>query len=195
MAAELAGVSREASRAGRLLGLGQWHSITLECPDAHFVLVQPDRRDRASRGAGAFAPDRAGGAGGGACGARGEEPGWSGSSDRRPGGARAGDPGRGSARRAGRLRRRRARRRRAAHGRCGRPRRGRAGREPGRPAGAHRARPRAASTPEFVQLRAERGSILAAPGRADLVLVAVVGPDANVGLARLEMLDAASRLG
>jgi tetratricopeptide (TPR) repeat protein len=41
VAAELAGVLREASRAGRLLGLGQWHSITLECPDAHFVLVQP----------------------------------------------------------------------------------------------------------------------------------------------------------
>jgi predicted regulator of Ras-like GTPase activity (Roadblock/LC7/MglB family) len=41
VAAELAGVTREASRAGRLLGLGQWHSITLECPDAHFVLVQP----------------------------------------------------------------------------------------------------------------------------------------------------------
>jgi tetratricopeptide (TPR) repeat protein len=41
VAAELAGVSREASRAGRLLGLGQWHSITLECPDGHFVLVQP----------------------------------------------------------------------------------------------------------------------------------------------------------
>ena len=50
-------------------------------------------------------------------------------------------------------------------------------------------------TPEFVQLRAERGSILAASGGADLVLVAVLGPDANVGLARLEMLDAASRLG
>ena len=41
VAAELAGVSREASRAARLLGLGQWHSITLECADAHFVLVQP----------------------------------------------------------------------------------------------------------------------------------------------------------
>jgi predicted regulator of Ras-like GTPase activity (Roadblock/LC7/MglB family) len=41
VAAELAGVSREALRAARLLGLGQWHSITLECPDAHFVLVQP----------------------------------------------------------------------------------------------------------------------------------------------------------
>ena len=51
------------------------------------------------------------------------------------------------------------------------------------------------STPGFMQLRAERGSILAAPGAADLVLIAVAGPDANVGHARLEMLDAASRLG
>ena len=41
VAAELAGVSREASRAVRLLGLGHWHAITLECPDGHFVLVQP----------------------------------------------------------------------------------------------------------------------------------------------------------
>ena len=41
VAAELAGVSREASRAARLLALGRWHSITLECPDAHVVLVQP----------------------------------------------------------------------------------------------------------------------------------------------------------
>jgi predicted regulator of Ras-like GTPase activity (Roadblock/LC7/MglB family) len=49
--------------------------------------------------------------------------------------------------------------------------------------------------PSFVQLRAERGSILAAPGPADLVLIAVAGPDANLGLARLEMLDAAGRLG
>jgi predicted regulator of Ras-like GTPase activity (Roadblock/LC7/MglB family) len=48
--------------------------------------------------------------------------------------------------------------------------------------------------PCFVQLRAEGGSILAAPCPNDLVLIAVVGPDANVGLARLEMLDAASRL-
>lgn len=48
--------------------------------------------------------------------------------------------------------------------------------------------------PSFVQLRAERGSILAAPGAADLVLIAVAGPDANLGLARLEMLDAAGRL-
>jgi predicted regulator of Ras-like GTPase activity (Roadblock/LC7/MglB family) len=48
--------------------------------------------------------------------------------------------------------------------------------------------------PVFVQLRAEEGSILAAPGGEDLVLVAVVGPEANVGLARLEMMDAARRL-
>lgn len=41
VAAELAGVSREAARAARLLGLGPWHAITLECPDAHCVLVQP----------------------------------------------------------------------------------------------------------------------------------------------------------
>lgn len=49
--------------------------------------------------------------------------------------------------------------------------------------------------PSFMHLRAESGSVLAAPGRDDLVLVAVVGPDANVGLARLEMIDAAGRLG
>jgi predicted regulator of Ras-like GTPase activity (Roadblock/LC7/MglB family) len=48
--------------------------------------------------------------------------------------------------------------------------------------------------PAFVQLRAERGSILVAPCARDLVLIAVVGADANVGLARLEMLDAARGL-
>jgi predicted regulator of Ras-like GTPase activity (Roadblock/LC7/MglB family) len=51
-----------------------------------------------------------------------------------------------------------------------------------------------ARAPVFLHLRGEDGSILAAPGTDDLVLVAVVGPDANVGLARLEMLDAAGRL-
>ena len=50
-------------------------------------------------------------------------------------------------------------------------------------------------SPLFVHLRAEEGSLLAAPAPGDLVLVAVVGPDANIGLARLEMLDAAGRLG
>jgi len=41
VAAHLAGVSREAARAARLLGLGTWQSITIESPDAHFVLVPP----------------------------------------------------------------------------------------------------------------------------------------------------------
>jgi tetratricopeptide (TPR) repeat protein len=41
VAAQLAGVSREAARASRLLGLGSWHSIAVESPDAHLVLAQP----------------------------------------------------------------------------------------------------------------------------------------------------------
>ena len=41
VAAQLAGVSREAARATRLLGLGNWQTITVEAPDAHFVLVRP----------------------------------------------------------------------------------------------------------------------------------------------------------
>lgn len=41
VAAQLAGVSREAGRAARLLGLGAWQTITVESPDAHFVLVRP----------------------------------------------------------------------------------------------------------------------------------------------------------
>jgi tetratricopeptide (TPR) repeat protein len=41
VAAQLAGVSREAARATRLLGLGSWHSISVESADAHFVLVPP----------------------------------------------------------------------------------------------------------------------------------------------------------
>ena len=48
--------------------------------------------------------------------------------------------------------------------------------------------------PSFVHLRAEAGSMLAAPGLDDLLLVAVTSPDVNVGLARLEMIDAAGRL-
>ena len=48
--------------------------------------------------------------------------------------------------------------------------------------------------PVFVHLRGEAGSVLAAPGPDDLVLVAVVGPEANLGLARLEMIEAAGRL-
>ncbi len=48
--------------------------------------------------------------------------------------------------------------------------------------------------PTFLHLRGEAGGVLAAPGPDDLVLIAVVGPDANLGLARLEMIEAAGRL-
>jgi predicted regulator of Ras-like GTPase activity (Roadblock/LC7/MglB family) len=49
--------------------------------------------------------------------------------------------------------------------------------------------------PRLLHLRGDGGSVLAAPGPDDLVLVAVVGPDANLGLTRLELLEAAGRLG
>lgn len=49
--------------------------------------------------------------------------------------------------------------------------------------------------PAFVQLAAERGSVLATPAGDELLLVAVAGPDANIGLARLELLSAARSLG
>lgn len=39
VAAQLAGVSREAARATRLLGLGAWHAISVESPDGHVVLA------------------------------------------------------------------------------------------------------------------------------------------------------------
>jgi predicted regulator of Ras-like GTPase activity (Roadblock/LC7/MglB family) len=48
--------------------------------------------------------------------------------------------------------------------------------------------------PTFVHLRGNAGSVLAAPGRNDLILVAVVGLEANLGLARVEMLDAVGHL-
>jgi predicted regulator of Ras-like GTPase activity (Roadblock/LC7/MglB family) len=48
--------------------------------------------------------------------------------------------------------------------------------------------------PTFVHLKGNSGSVLAAPGRSDLVLVAVAGTDANLGLARMQMLDAVGRL-
>jgi tetratricopeptide (TPR) repeat protein len=41
VAAELAGVSKEASRAVRLLQLGEWQSLALETAGAHFFLVPP----------------------------------------------------------------------------------------------------------------------------------------------------------
>jgi predicted regulator of Ras-like GTPase activity (Roadblock/LC7/MglB family) len=51
------------------------------------------------------------------------------------------------------------------------------------------------SKPTFVHLRGLAGSVLAAPGSEDLVLVAVADPDVNLGRARIEMLDAVGRLG
>ncbi len=48
--------------------------------------------------------------------------------------------------------------------------------------------------PTFVHLRGNTGSVLAAPASNALVLVALVGLDANLGLARLEMLDAVGHL-
>jgi predicted regulator of Ras-like GTPase activity (Roadblock/LC7/MglB family) len=48
--------------------------------------------------------------------------------------------------------------------------------------------------PRFLHLLAADGSLLVAPANADLVLVAVVGRDAPLGLARLEMLRVAERL-
>jgi predicted regulator of Ras-like GTPase activity (Roadblock/LC7/MglB family) len=48
--------------------------------------------------------------------------------------------------------------------------------------------------PVFLHLRGDSGSVLAALGPDALVLVAVVSPDANLGLARLELIEAAGRL-
>jgi predicted regulator of Ras-like GTPase activity (Roadblock/LC7/MglB family) len=49
--------------------------------------------------------------------------------------------------------------------------------------------------PGFVHLKGQSGSVLAAPGAEDLLLVAVAGPEVNLGRARIEMLDAVGRLG
>ena len=58
VAAELAGVSREASRTTRLLGLGAWEAIAVESPEGNLFLVAPTPhtvlltiRDLASHGA------------------------------------------------------------------------------------------------------------------------------------------------
>ena len=48
--------------------------------------------------------------------------------------------------------------------------------------------------PRLIHLRAERGSILAVPAAGDLLVVAVAQPDANLGLARLEMFAAVERI-
>ena len=49
--------------------------------------------------------------------------------------------------------------------------------------------------PRFVHLKGQAGSVLAAPGAEDLLLVAVADPEVNLGRARIEMLDAVGRLG
>jgi tetratricopeptide (TPR) repeat protein len=41
VAAELAGVSREAARTARLLGLGTWQAIAVESPEGNLFLVAP----------------------------------------------------------------------------------------------------------------------------------------------------------
>jgi tetratricopeptide (TPR) repeat protein len=41
VAAELAGVSKEASRTSRLLGLGSWQAIAVESPEGNLYLVPP----------------------------------------------------------------------------------------------------------------------------------------------------------
>ena len=51
------------------------------------------------------------------------------------------------------------------------------------------------SAPSIVHLRAAEGSVLAVPAGTDVLVVAVTAADANLGLARLEMLDVARGLG
>jgi predicted regulator of Ras-like GTPase activity (Roadblock/LC7/MglB family) len=41
VAAELAGVSKEAARTTKLLGLGGWSAIAVEAPDGNLFLVAP----------------------------------------------------------------------------------------------------------------------------------------------------------
>jgi predicted regulator of Ras-like GTPase activity (Roadblock/LC7/MglB family) len=41
VAAELAGVSKEAARTSRLLGLGSWQAIAVESPEGNLYLVPP----------------------------------------------------------------------------------------------------------------------------------------------------------
>lgn len=50
------------------------------------------------------------------------------------------------------------------------------------------------SPPTLIQLEATEGALLIATGEGGLLLVAVAEPDANAGLIRLALLDAAGRL-
>lgn len=51
-----------------------------------------------------------------------------------------------------------------------------------------------AAEPSLLLLDATDGSLLIARGQGELLLVAVTEPDANTGLVRLALLDAAGRL-
>ncbi len=50
------------------------------------------------------------------------------------------------------------------------------------------------SAPSFVHLQAQTGALLAVPAPGDLLVVAVTDADVNVGLARLELRQAAEQL-
>ena len=50
------------------------------------------------------------------------------------------------------------------------------------------------NAPFVVHLRAEHGSVIAVPAAGDLLVVAVTERGANLGLARLELLDAARQV-
>ena len=41
VAAELAGVSKEAARASKLLGLGNWQAIAVEAPEGNLYMLAP----------------------------------------------------------------------------------------------------------------------------------------------------------
>ena len=55
VAAELAGVSKEASRTSRLLGLGAWQAIAVESPEGNLFLVRSHAGDGAADRAGSVA--------------------------------------------------------------------------------------------------------------------------------------------
>ena len=51
------------------------------------------------------------------------------------------------------------------------------------------------TAPSVIHMRAENGSLLAVPAADDLLVVVVARADANIGLARLEMLAVAQEMG
>ena len=194
VAAHLQGVSREASRAARLLDLGAWESVTAESPDGHLLVLPPTQstvllllRDaqctggtsRSHGGAGRTSGAKLAGA------ARMRNLGEALERVTRVAGIRGamlvaesdglvvaealaeGLDGAAVAALAASLT---LRLRRTATS-----------------AGL--------AVPQVVQLRAERGTVLTVPAGDDLLLVAVAERDANLGLARLELRQAAAQLG